>query len=121
MSVSTDYAILLVPGAEELRRKIGTYLLTRHTQTDIARLKIALEELRYLTLPIPIKPFRDALQEEYGREIRIVHERGIQEAYSRLTEPLLAGKSVRDRGPEAVAIREIKDFLSETNSFNSSE
>ena len=78
---------------EELRRKIGTYLLTRHTQTDIARLKIALEELRYLTLPIPIKPFRDALQEEYGREIRIVHERGIQEAYSRLIEPLLAGKS----------------------------
>lgn len=106
---------------EELRRKIGTYLLTRHTQTDIARQKIALEELRYLTLPIPIKPFRDALQEEYGREIRIVHERGIQEAYSRLTEPLLAGKSVRDRGPEAVTIREIKDFLSETNSFNSSE
>lgn len=106
---------------EELRRRIGTYLLTRHTQTDIARLKIALEELRYLTLPIPIKPFRDALQEEYGQEIRIVHERGIQEAYSRLTEPLLAGKSVRDRGPEAVAIREIKDFLSETNSFNSSE
>ena len=106
---------------EELRRRIGTYLLTRHTQTDIARLKIALDELRYLTLPIPIKPFRDALQEEYGQEIRIVHERGIQEAYSRLTEPLLAGKSVRDRGPEAVAIREIKDFLSETNSFNSSE
>lgn len=106
---------------EELRRKIGTYLLTRHTQTDIARLKIALEELRYLTLPIPIKPFRDALQEEYGREIRIVHERGIQEAYSRLTEPLLAGKAVRDRGSEAVTIREIKDFLSETNSFNSSE
>ena len=106
---------------EELRRRIGTYLLTRHTQTDIARLKIALDELRYLTLPIPIKPFRDALQEEYGQEIRIVHERGIQEAYSRLTEPLLAGKAVRDRGPEAVAIREIKDFLSETNSFNSSE
>ena len=106
---------------EELRRKIGTYLLTRHTQTDIARLKIALEELRYLTLPIPIKPFRDALQEEYGREIRIVHERGIQEAYSRLTEPLLAGKAVRDRDSEAVTIREIKDFLSETNSFNSSE
>lgn len=35
--------------------------------------------------------------------------------------PLLTGKSVRDRGPEAVAIREIKDFLSETNSFNSSD
>lgn len=76
----------LVPGAGELRRRIGTYLLTRHTQIDIARLKIALDELRYLTLPIPIKPFRDALQEEYGREVRIVHERGIQEAYSRLTE-----------------------------------
>ena len=35
--------------------------------------------------------------------------------------PLLAGKAVRDRGSEAVVIREIKDFLSETNSFNSSE
>lgn len=61
--------------------------------------------MRYLTLPIPIKPFRDALQEEYGREIRIVHERGIQEAYSRLTEPRLAGKAVRDRGSEARKVR----------------
>lgn len=65
-----------VSRSEELRRKIGTYLLTRHTQTDIARLKIALEELRYLTLPpIPIKPFRDALQEEYGRDHIQHHER----------------------------------------------
>ena len=98
---------------EELRRRIGTYLLTRHTQTDIARLKIALEELRYLTLPIPIKPFRDALQAEYGSDIRIVHERGIQEAYSRLTEPLLIGSTVGSRGSEALVIREIKDFLSQ--------
>ncbi len=44
---------------------------------------------------------------------RIVHERG-QKTYRRLTEPLLAGKAVRDRGSQAVTIREIKDFLSGT-------
>ena len=74
-------------------RKIGEYLTKKHIQTDIARLKIALDELRYLVVPINIKPFRDALQAEYGSDIRIVHERGIQEAYSCLTEPLLIGST----------------------------
>lgn len=96
-----------------LRQKIGEYLTKRHTQTDIARLKIALDELRYLVVPTNIKPFRDALQAEYGSDIRIVHERGIQEAYSRLTEPLLIGSAVSSRGSEALIIREIKDFLSQ--------
>ena len=68
-------------------------LVKKHIQTDIARLKIALDELRYLVVPINIKPFRDALQAEYGSDIRIVHERGIQEAYSCLTEPLLIGST----------------------------
>ena len=97
----------------ELRQKIGEYLTKKHTQTDIARLKVALDELRYLVVPTNIKPFRDALQAEYGSDIRIVHERGIQEAYSRLTEPLLIGSTVGSRGSEALIIREIKDFLSE--------
>ena len=96
-----------------LRQKIGEYLTKRHSQTDIARLKIALDELRYLVVPTNIKPFRDALQAEYGSDIRIVHERGIQEAYSRLTEPLLIGSAVSSRGSEALIIREIKDFLSQ--------
>ena len=96
-----------------LRQKIGEYITKRHTQTDIARLKIALDELRYLVVPTNIKPFRDALQAEYGSDIRIVHERGIQEAYSRLTEPLLIGSAVSSRGGEALIIREIKDFLSQ--------
>ena len=96
-----------------LRQKIGEYLTKRHSQTDIARLKIALDELRYLVVPTNIKPFRDALQAEYGSDIRIVHERGIQEAYSRLTEPLLIGSAVSSRGGEALIIREIKDFLSQ--------
>ncbi len=99
--------------SRELRRKIGEYITRRHTQTDIARLKIALDELRYLVVPTNIKPFRDALQAEYGSDIRIVHERGIQEAYSRLTEPLLIGSAVSSRGSEALIIREIKDFLSQ--------
>ena len=98
---------------DELRQKIGEYLTKKHTQTDIARLKIALDELRYLVVPTNIKPFRDALQAEYGSDIRIVHERGIQEAYSRLTEPLLIGPSIGSRGSEALIIREIKDFLSQ--------
>lgn len=98
---------------DELRRKIGEYLTKKHTQTDIARLKIALDELRYLVVPINIKPFRDALQAEYGSDIRIIHERGIQEAYSRLTEPLLIGSTVSRRSGEALVIREIKDFLSQ--------
>ena len=97
-----------------MSRGLGdVYKRQRHTQTDIARLKIALDELRYLVVPINIKPFRDALQAEYGSDIRIVHERGIQEAYSRLTEPLLIGPSIGSRGSEALIIREIKDFLSE--------
>ena len=103
----------VVTHPDELRQKIGEYLTKKHTQTDIARLKIALDELRYLVVPINIKPFRDALQTEYGSDIRIVHERGIQEAYSRLTEPLLIGSTVGSRGDEALIIREIKDFLSE--------
>ena len=103
----------IVTHPAELRRKIGEYLTRKHTQTDIARLKIALDELRYLVVPINIKPFRDALQAEYGSDTRIVHERGIQEAYSRLTEPLLIGSTVSSRGGEALIIREIKDFLSQ--------
>ena len=98
---------------DELQQKIGEYLTKRHSQTDIARLKIALDELHYLIVPINIKPFRDALQREYGPDIHIVHERGIQEAYSRLTEPLLVGSTVGNRGSEALTIREIKEFLSE--------
>jgi hypothetical protein len=98
---------------DELGKKIGEYLTKKHTQTDIARLKIALDELHYLVVPTNIKPFRDALQTEYGSDIRIVHERGIQEAYSRLTEPLLIGSTVGSRGSEALIIREIKDFLSQ--------
>ena len=54
----------IVTHPAELRRKIGEYLTRKHTQTDIARLKIALDELRYLVVPINIKPFRDALQAE---------------------------------------------------------
>ena len=98
---------------DELRRKIGEYLTKKHTQTDIARLKIALDELHYQVVPTNIKPFRDALQAECGSDIRIVHERGIQEVYSRLTEPLLIGSTVSSRGGEALVIREIKNFLSQ--------
>ena len=111
----------VVTHPDELRQKIGEYLTKKHTQTDIARLKIALDELRYLVVPINIKPFRDALQAEYGSDIRIVHERGIQEAYSRLTEPLLIGSSRRQSGQRSphhpgnkrfsIAIRLVKFVL----------
>ena len=61
----------VVAHPDELRQKIGEYLTKKHTQTDIARLKIALDELRYLVVPINIKPFRDALQAEYGSDLSL--------------------------------------------------
>jgi hypothetical protein len=95
-----------------LIEKIGEYLTTKHSQSDIARLKIALDELRFLVSPVNIKSFRDALAEQFAPAIHIVHERGIQEAYSRLTSDIPSKeKSVAGIGEERIAIEKLKDFL----------
>jgi hypothetical protein len=101
-----------VRNEKKLTKKIGEYLTTKHGQSDIARLKIALDELRLLVSPVNIKSFRDALAEQFAPGIHIVHERGIQEAYSRLTSDIPAKEnSVSGIGEERIAIEKLKDFL----------
>ncbi len=103
-----------VRNKKKLTEKIGEYLTTKHGQTDIARLKIALDELHFLVSPVGIKSFRDALAEQFVPGIHIVHERGIQEAYSRLTSTVTIKDvkvMVADRKEDRPAIDELKDFL----------
>jgi len=97
-----------------LSEKIGEYLTTKHSQSDIARLKIALDELQFIVSPVNIKSFRDALAEQFALCIHIVHERGIQEAYSRLTSTVTINGikvMVANRKEDRTVIDEIKDFL----------
>jgi hypothetical protein len=101
-----------VTNRKKLIEKIGDYLTKKHDQTDIAQLKIALDELHFLVSPVGVKSFRDALAGQYSPAIHIVHERGVQEAYSRLTNVIEArSKSIADMGKERIAIKELKDFM----------
>jgi hypothetical protein len=103
-----------VRNKKKLTEKIGEYLTTKHGQSDIARLKISLDKLHFLVSPVGIKSFRDALAEQYAPGIHIVHERGIQEAYSRLTSFVTVNGikvMVADRKEDRAAIDELKDFL----------
>ncbi len=91
--------------------KNGTRLKTHTTETDIARLYIALVEYRFMR-PCPIKTFRNALQQQYI-DLSIVHERGIQKAYRNLTTPFGGSKKlIKDIGEDHVAIEELKAYLS---------
>lgn len=101
-----------VRSPKKLIGKLGDYLTTKHSQSDIARLKIALDELRFIVSPVEIKAFRDALAEQFGNDIHIVHERGIQDAYKRLASTISThGKRVADTGEDRAAIDELKKFL----------
>lgn len=102
-----------VPETKELIDRIGEYLTTKHSQTDIARLKIALDEIRFLVSPVDIRSFRKALYEEFSPEIHIIHERGIQEAYSRLTTSLATGRKPSDMGEDRDAINELRHFITD--------
>ncbi len=103
-----------VRNKKKLTEKIGEYLTAKHGQTDVARLKIALDELHFLVSPVGIKSFRDALAEQYAPGIHIVHERGVQEAYSRLTSFITVNDikvMVANRKEDRPAIDELKEFL----------
>jgi hypothetical protein len=104
----------IVRNKKRLTDKIGEYLTTKHGQSDIARLKIALDELHFLVSPVGIKSFRDALAEQYAPGIHIVHERGIQEAYSRLTSFVTVNGikvMIANRKEDRPDIDELKSFL----------
>ncbi|MCD8103108.1 MAG: DUF6043 family protein [Alistipes sp.] len=101
-----------VRSPKKLIGKLGDYLTAKNSQLDIARLKIALDELRFIISPVDIKSFRDALAEQFEPDIHIIHERGIQEAYSRLSSTISTqNKRVADIGEDRAAIDEIKKFL----------
>ena len=76
---------LLIENQDVFIEKIGTRLKTKSTDTDIARLYIALVEYRFMR-QCPMKTFRNALQNQF-EELKIVQERGIQKAYSHLISP----------------------------------
>lgn len=102
---------LLIENREVILERIGARLKTHTTETDIARLYIALVEYRFMR-PCPIKTFRNALQQQYP-ELNIVHERGIQKAYRNLTTPFGGSKKlIKDIGEDHVAIEELKAYLS---------
>lgn len=102
---------LLIENRDVILERIGTRLKTHTTETDIARLYIALVEYRFMR-PCPIKTFRNALQQQYT-DLSIVHERGIQKAYRNLTTPFGGSKKlIKDIGEDHVAIEELKAYLS---------
>lgn len=102
---------LLIENREVILERIGARLKTHTTETDIARLYIALVE-QSIMYSCPIKTFRNALQQQYP-ELNIVHERGIQKAYRNLTTPFGGSKKlIKDIGEDHVAIEELKAYLS---------
>ena len=102
---------LLIERHTILIERIGTRLKTHATETDIARLFIALVEYRFMR-KCPIKTFRNALHNQF-KEQDIVHERGIQKAYKNLISPLGNSKKlIKDIGEDHEAIEELKAYLS---------
>lgn len=102
---------LLIENQDVFIEKIGTRLKTKSTDTDIARLYIALVEYRFMR-QCPMKTFRNALQNQF-EELKIVQERGIQKAYSHLISPYGTSKKLmKDIGEDRIAIDELKAYLS---------
>ena len=94
---------LLIENQDVFIEKIGTRLKTKSTDTDIARLYIALVEYRFMR-QCPMKTFRNALQNQF-EELKIVQERGIQKAYSHLISPYGTSKKLmKDIGEDRIAI-----------------
>lgn len=102
---------LLIENQDVFIEKIGARLKTKSTDTDIARLYIALVEYRFMR-QCPMKTFRNALQNQF-EELKIVQERGIQKAYSHLISPYRTSKKLmKDIGEDRIAIDELKAYLS---------
>ena len=102
-----------VTDPEALIEKLSNYLTVKHSQSDIARLKIALDELHFLISPITIKSFRDALSEQFSPGIHIVHERGVQEAYSRIIDSFSEDTMSGGMNDEYWNVKELKKNLSD--------
>ena len=93
---------------EDLIQCIGEFLIGKK-QYDIACLIIALEELRYI-YNCDITAFRNALNNQY--EGKIIEARGIQKAYSNLTDLLEDGTLIKNQTVHRNYIDKIKKTLS---------
>lgn len=96
---------------EDILNRIENFLLSKNSKRDIACLKIALEELYYI-YPCKVTTFRNSLNELYGEKIKIISERGIQDANKELNE-LIDGKPVKHLKENRDYIEQIKALLSE--------
>ncbi|MDR0575367.1 MAG: DUF6043 family protein [Tannerella sp.] len=97
---------------EDIIDRIGKYLTDKNSKQDIAKLKVALEELFYI-IPCEITAFRNALHLQYGRHIHIISERGIQDAEKYLKTFVAGkGKMIKDFPENRNNLDEIKIFLS---------
>ena len=94
----------------DLIERIEKFLLSKNSKRDIVCLKIALEELTYIN-PCQVRPFRDALDKQFGKNIHIISERGIQDANKELND-FIGGKQVKDIKENRDYIQEIKILLS---------
>lgn len=102
---------ILIEDKTELLNRIEEYLITKHTDLDLAHLKIALDELYYIE-PCDIKLFRDALARQYQAMVTIVGERGIQKKYKDLNNFIqVKGIFMKDFGEDRDVIDQLKDFL----------
>jgi len=99
-----------VQDKEALLKKIEQHIVIKHTELDLAYLKIALEELFYI-FPCDVKLFRNALEKQYGEKVHIIGERGIQNAHKRLTS-YIKNQLVKDTGEDRQNIDNLKKFLS---------
>lgn len=96
---------------EDKLTKIGEILKNSNTQYGLACLKIALEEMN-LSKPKGIKAFREALYKEYGENIEVISERGIQDSYKGLTSLLADGTPTKNHKDNREYIDQIIEFLS---------
>lgn len=93
----------------DVEYRIEKYLFSKRTQRDIAFLKIALEELRFIAIPCEATVFREALDLQYGN---IIGVRGIQKVYEELNTFDNNGKMRKNDIENREAIDAIKNILS---------
>jgi len=92
-------------------KPVESFLKSKNEKYDIACLKIALEEMSLINTG-DVKSFRDFLKKQYGNDIPIILERGIQDAYMKLNDFVGEGKLVKDLKENRKNIDEIKEILS---------
>ena len=96
---------------EHLWNRIEHFIEAKHSEYDLACLKIALEESSLLN--INTKSFRTELNERFGSKISIIGERGIQKQYKQLNTFTAEKNFIKDLPETRSFIEQIKNILSD--------